>query len=178
MGRKPIYATQRKYQAYIDIIMEDLGLTGKVFIDWSFKPLRKISGNAILYGNTDDLMRYGEITIASRNSHRYTLLTIMHELKHIQQYYTGRLQNSDGEWNKKKTKWLHFSLWDGERVRDYSNARPAQKKEFKGYLDSPWEVDARAYEDQLERLFPKAQLPEKRIFLGAIGNVKIYKVKG
>lgn len=183
MGRKPKYATLRTYQPYIDIVMDDLGLTGKVMLDFRFAPYTTMGGDAILYeGVYPNGKRYGEIRIDNRSRHDYILETIMHELKHIQQQLNGMKMFFKTRINNRgRTVYDQYTLWlDGNEYKSYSHAAKRTHKDHSKYLSSPWEADAYAYQNEVTRLFPNNQLPPKRIILGKMkhSGVTFYKIKG
>ncbi len=159
------YATQRKYQPYIDVIMDDLGLTGKVHIDWKFRNYKSMGGDAYLFTTKFDGVRYGEVRISNEVIHEDLILTLMHELRHIHQRLHNRLK--DGPEDKME--------WDGKL---YSSVRLKRNgKATKEYMLQPWEVDADNYEKEVERLFPNLEI-QTRQYIGAIGKTKFYKIKG
>lgn len=173
------YATLKQYQPYIDVIMADLGLTGKVNIVWEFGSWRTMGGDAILYAPMANGERYGRIRMEKTAPKQWTIKSIMHELKHIQQYYEGRLGRAYPEtkitkrgtpkivW---KTKWMDQAF---EFYGVSKNPRIQTK-----YLNQPWEVEAYAYQEEIDRLFPKLELPKQKLYIGAINKTKFYKMKG
>lgn len=172
MGRKPKYANLKTYQPYIDIMLRDLNLADKVVLNISFIAIRSLNGDSILYNTTNnENKRYGEVRISKFLNHADALFTIAHELRHIQQYQTNRLSDFD----------LNIAIWDGVGYR-VGNSR--KKSEHQVYEDSPWEVDARLYELEVLRLFPKDvrwypyQRPKvvtQRVILGKVGGVTLVR---
>ncbi len=179
MGRKPIKATQAKYQKYIDVIMDDLGLTGKVYVEWRFSVYTSMGGDAKLYDAiTSDGKRFARIRLCNDSSHEWTLTAIMHELRHIWQSYHGRLGKAvwKTEFTKRGKKVMTaYKQWDGV---EYKNAPLQKGKGTPEYYALPWEIDAREYEKKVNKLFPKGKLLElenKREYIGVVGKVKFYK---
>lgn len=175
MGRKPKYATQRTYQPYIDAIMEDLGLTGKVYLDFHFKKIVSRGGSANLFSSG-----YGVVNIANYGPKRWTIEALMHELRHIYQFYIGRLSESDvrREVSKRgKINYVGGRRWDGVWYKSQKLKKGSGTPE---YYALPWEQDAREYEKELYRLFPGLNVQNKsaRVLIGKVGNVTFYKVKG
>jgi hypothetical protein len=171
------YATLTKYQPYIDVIMNDLGLTGKVHIDWNFGKWRSYGGSAVLYTVVyPDGLRHGDVQIDNGGEHAWTLTTLMHELKHIQQYYMDRLTPSKCtmKLNKRGTKYIRTwsTVWEGIEQPIYGCSRSAKLNNK--YLSQPWEVEAYDYQKEVARLFPNNKLQERKL-IGVVGRVKFYK---
>lgn len=180
MSRKAKYATYSQYEPYINVVMKELGLTGKVKLEWRFRHWKRKGGSAILYKHTlADGTRSGIVDISNRNGHAFTLTTILHELRHIQQMLLGRLELGFSKTEKTKRgkiKTILMAKWDGELMVFHRLTRKAETAEY--YTD-PWEVDAYAYGTDAEsaKLFPKGKLQHNyRTFVGTIGNSKYYKV--
>lgn len=168
MGRKATIPTYALYKEFIDVVMQDLGLTNNVELDWYFGRFTTMGGDALLYDKISDLYpRYGVVRVSTLYSHEYTINTIMHELRHIWQYYTGILQDVTIPYNKYKV------LWNGIL---YDPIRLGKKTDLESYINQPWEIDARIYADQIERLFPNYQIPPKKKLVGVVGTVKFYKI--
>jgi len=160
MGRRAKYATLNKYRPYIDIIRRDLNIPDAFFIQWQFKNVKRVMGESFWYGDS------ARIVISNNMSHRETLKTIAHELRHTHQRITERLVHKKG----------NIEIWDGKEYIKYSSTR---KKEYSAYTQLPWELDACNYEEQVLHLFPKYKLPiiSRREYIGNIGNSKYYKIK-
>jgi len=171
------YATFKKYESYIKVIMDDLGLTGKVIIEWEFGVWRRMGGDAVLYATEfENGMRFGRIRIAKNAAHKWTLEAIMHELKHIQQYQQKRLHLAYPELVKTnrgtdktvwKVKWM-------DQIMDFHDCSKNPKIQTM-YMNQPWEVEAYDYQKEIYRLFPKLN---QKTYIGAINNIKFYKTKG
>lgn len=174
------YATYTKYKPYIDVVMDDLGLTDKVRLEWVFGTWQKMDGDAILYiPESDDNKRFGIVRIDKCNSHIRTLETIMHELKHIQQYNTNRLKPAKYELyttNRKTQKYAWFIEWLDVKYKFQGVSRNAQKRDK--YFNQPWEKEAYAYQDEHKRLFSGGKLPPVKQYIGIVGKVTFYKTKG
>lgn len=182
MGRRAKYSTQKKYQAYIDVVMRDLKLTGKVFIEWEFGgPWRKFGGDAYLSDEeTGTGMRYGRIRLDKTAGHAWTIRSIMHELKHIQQRITGKMSKGykkaiKGKRGAINIVWVH--KWMGVETQLYTSS-PRNPKLNQKYMDSPWEIEARDYEKQATRLFPNNKVQDQgtRTLLGKVGKTTFYKI--
>lgn len=176
------YATLRKYQPYIDVIMDDLGLTGKVEIDFVFGSWRSKGGDARMYNcglpQIENGLPRGLVRVDKCCSRLLTLEILMHELKHIQQYISGRL-SINVVWEHVITKRgalksVPYRMWDGVKTQHHklSMSKGYPNSE---YLNLPWEQDARTYEKEVTRLFPNYKLPQKRKLIGVVGKVKFYK---
>jgi hypothetical protein len=171
------YATLKKYQPYIDVIMEDLGLNDKnVFIEWEFKLWHSMGGDAILYTPISSTgIRWGKIRISNDARHIDTLQTIMHELKHIQQYLLDKLRPSYTKTVETKRGYTYkwFTIWMGEEYPFYNTSRNAELNAK--YRNQPWEIEAYEYQKEVSRLFPDGKLPQKKL-IGSVGKVKFYKL--
>ncbi len=165
MGRKPKYATLAKYQPFIDIIREDLGITEKdgILLEFKIKKYTGIAGDSILYGSTGDQFRFGVIRLKNSSTHEWTLEALLHELRHIWQYKVGKLVDHTAK----------YTIWEG---KEYKNHTP--RSNHNGYMNLPWEIDARDYEKEVKRLFPNYKLPVKqtRKLVGKHGGVTLYKI--
>lgn len=158
MGRRAKYATLSKYRPYIDIIRRDLNIPDNVIVKVTFNPLRRIGGSAWYDGVTY------RIRISKFSNHSYVIISLMHEFRHIYQRITGKYvakSEKDVLWNNTPYKLQNVSK---------------NKKKHQQYLNSPWEIDARNYQDQALRLFPNYQLPDTRVCVGTIGKSTYYKV--
>lgn len=171
------YGTLKKYQPYIDVIMADLGLTGKITLNVKFGHYTTMSGDAE-YNNA---FKHGTIRVESHDTHIQILETLMHELRHIWQEFTGvssgpYLKKVTGKRGKIDFKW--FQKWKDVEYDSYNHAVQRNHKEHKLYMASPWEKDARRYEKKVNTLFPNGDLPatEKRILVRTVGGVKFYKI--
>lgn len=188
MSRKARYATITKYRPYIKVIMDDLGLTDKVEIDFIFGTWKRKGGDAKLYDGKPskyDGKYQGRVRIDKYGNHAWILEALMHELKHIQQYVTGRLS-----WNvtwktevSKRGKYtsVPYRKWDGKLTRQYKLMPNKSGNPNPEYLNNPWEIDARDYEQESNRLrlFPNNELPKaktERILVGKVGGVTFYKI--
>lgn len=166
------YATQRKYQPYIDIIMKDLGLYGKVDITFVFRSYKTFGGDAMY----NKVFKTGVIRIDNAAEHQYVLETLMHEIRHIWQVYTGirtghfwsQYTNANGEFEE-------LDCWKGKIYKVYNHAVQRQHKEHKLYMNSPWEIDANRYEKKRSKLFPNNNLQQSKI-VGKVGKATFYKV--
>jgi len=154
MSRTPKYATERQYRPYIDIIKKDLGIYGMPII-FNFRHFTKYVGCAFY----DHLTSYGEVSIDNRCTRKRTITILMHELRHVQQFYTKRLD-----------KWYNgYGYWEGVRYK-VTNSR---NQFIASYNEFPWEIDAVNYEREAIRLFP--ELFTSKLYIGSIGNIKFYK---
>ncbi len=174
MGRKAKYATLAKYQPYIDIIRKDLGIPDDLQITFKFRPFRGATGG---YANWPQR----HIELSNLGNHEWTVQSLMHEYKHIQQYYQGRL---DWTWIPEKHhrsgrrvantgKWMQ--LWNGKLMTPYGASNNPQIN--RRYRNLPWEKEAYTYQDQMQRLFPNGELPSKRTLIGtASDGTAFYKV--
>jgi hypothetical protein len=170
MGRRAKYATLRKYQPYIDVIRKDLGIPDDAHIEVMFVAWRSSTrGDAIYYPGS----KYGEIHVSKFYSHAETLRILLHELRHVWQYYSGMFIKTHKllSWGK-KTRYVSIGIWDGKEYEDYSGKA---NKYFNKYRSSPWEVDAREYEKELYRLFPGCKLPSNRILVAETKTMKLYR---
>ena len=179
MGRKPKYATLSKYQPYIDIIMDELGLTGKVKLEWVFGSWATMGGDAILYTPISNAgVRWGLVRINKTATHNYILQTIMHELKHIQQYFLNKLSPSYTVriiTNRGSVKHVWKTKWMDVEYDFYTTSKNPQMT--LKYMSQPWEIEAYAYQTTVKRLFPNNKLPDSKKYIGRIDNIKFYKVK-
>jgi len=159
MGRRAKYATLTKYQPYIDIIRKDLGIPERLYVKFTFGKYTYHGGDSILYGEL-----YGEVRVDKRGIHQDTLKALMHEYRHIWQFYTGKLKHVKGR------TWL----WNGQKHRDASI-----RYEYDDYMKLPWEIDARLYEQQITRLFPNYGLPiiTRRILIAETKTMKLYRIR-
>lgn len=173
MSRKAKYATLTKYQPYIDIIRKDLGLPDDLIITIKFRPFR---GRAVGgYANWPNR----HIELNNQSTHEWTISALMHEFKHIQQYYTGKLDwiwitaeyTKAGCKVRNTGKWMQ--LWKGQlmtplgaSVNPQLNAR---------YRQLPWEREAYAYQDEIRRLFPRLTVSKKLIGISRYGT-KFYRI--
>lgn len=172
------YATQRNYQPYIDAVMDDLGLTGKVDITWKFKAYSSMGGDAVLHGNKDsDFMPYGIIRIDHKATHDYIVKAIMHELKHIWQDYHGYYEPFLHTYTTRRGtigyKWM--AKWHGQDYESFNHASADFHPDHKKYWNSPWEVEAREYEKEQDRLFPNGK-PQAKKLIGSVGGATFYKI--
>lgn len=152
------YATLKKYQPYIDMIRRDLGIPDSYFVDVRFTKLFTKGGYA----------RTHSIVIDKTGGHYWTVQALMHEFRHIWQRHTQRYVDI---WRNEK----QYVLWDGGEYQFYNIALAKRAGDNTLYLDRPWEIDARAYEKEIERLFPNGQL--KRTFVGLSSDgTKLYKL--
>lgn len=173
MGRKPKYATLSVYQPYIDIMCDDLALPSldklNVQVVFNHQHVYR-TGSAVYYPTTN----YGELYVYKKGSKTETLKTLAHELKHIQQFYYRRLVYHNTKIGNKK----YNVLFDGIPGKIYKGG--LTNKQYNEYKNSPWEVEARAYEEQaITRLFPYGDLPMlpiRRFYIGTIGTTDFYKL--
>lgn len=174
------YATQREYQPYIDVVMDALDLTDKVHLEWKFGTWRKMGGDAILYQTKfQNGKRYGVVRVDKTSTHESVLQTIMHELKHIQQYLNNHLSNSYLAPRTKRTGRVVFEWcikWYNVEYKFHSISNNTKMHEK--YRNQPWEVEAYAYQATHNILFPDGKLPTKRKRVGKAGKTTFYKVKG
>lgn len=161
MGRRAKYATTEKYQPYFDIIRKDLNIPDDFRCHLEFK---RMVGETAGYASYRPNSFYGSsVVLTNHFSHKWTIEAIMHELKHIQQFISGRLKhttyvamNKDGS-VRKNAKPIAGYLWDNKMYRpDQASKNPEIRDR---YLNQPWEIEARAYEKEIKRLFPNNQLP-------------------
>jgi len=170
------YATQKQYQPYIDVIMADLGLTGLVHINLIFGQWKKMGGDAFLSPEKgSNGLQYATIRLNKYGSHLWILGSLMHELRHIWQAYIGLYENARLVTYKNKRgniKYKWVAKWKG---KDYDFYEPSKNPQIhKEYHNLPWEIDAYAYGDQIQRLFPNGNL---RQYIGKINGVTFYKIK-
>ncbi len=174
------YATLKKYQPYIDAVMRDLKLEGKVVINWVFGSWKTFGGDAELYDTVfSNGMRYGQVRVDKTATHEYILMTIMHELKHIQQYVLGKLTRSYIVQHRTRTgrivgKWK--AKWMGKEY-DFFGTSKNPKLDAR-YKAQPWEVEAYAYQSLSTKLFPNGKVlaQPKRKLVGVVGTVKFFKI--
>ncbi len=165
MGRKAKYAQKHVYQPYVDHARTFFDIPDGVYIDFGFGRYTYKGGYAKMYS-----MEYHEIRLDKRGGHAWILEAILHELKHVEQKVTKRYTPG----NSRNT-----VIWEGKEMPFYNLTTNKNKRgNRQNYWNAPWEVEARQAEKLAKKIFPNDALPEKRIYLGAIGNVKIYKVKG
>lgn len=176
MSRISKYATYSKYEAYIVRVMDELDLTGKVQLTWRFRYWKRKGGSAYLSTEIVDGKRIGTVDISNRNTHAYTLQVILHELKHIQQMLTNRLQlgyTMEEVTVRGKKRNVPAVLWDGILMKFHRLSRKAERA---AYFNDPWEKDAYAYgtDAQVQALFPQYAIEYKAT--GMIGKSKFFKV--
>jgi len=174
------YATLKKYQPYIDVIMEDLGLDSKnVFLEWEFKKWSSMGGDAILYTPISATgVRWGTVRISHEALHNDILQTIMHELKHIQQYLLHRLEPTYTKLvktNRGNNKYVWYTEWMGKEYLFHSTSK--NPKLNNKYKSQPWEAEAYAYQTEVDRLFPNGKLPPAKKYVGSVGHIKFYKIR-
>ncbi len=173
------YSTYNNYEKYINVIMEDLGLPkDKVIIKWVFRKYKSMGGDAILYNTVGkNGERYGRVRIDNRQTHKDTLKIIMHELRHIQQFYSGKLSKGNNHeiiTARGKVKYIFGREWDNVWYKHVKLSRSGQGSPE--YYALPWEKDARFYEKDVNRLFPKNVIVKMHV--GNVGKVKFYKTEG
>lgn len=157
MGRKPKYATLSVYQPYIDIICKDLGIPSlkQLCIVVKFNNKYVYQTGEAYY---DKQFNHGYIEVYKKASKAETLRILLHELKHIQQYYTGKLKLGKG----------YTDLWEDQPIISFK----------KRDMDTPWEIEAFSYEDELYRLFPGLKLPDMREYIGSNNHgSKFYRIR-
>ena len=152
------YATRTKYQPYIDVIMDDLNIPRDINVKFEFTSCGRRYGGRAFYNKE---LNWGYVKLSKYFSHIWTLSSIMHEYMHIQQYYEGRLKGRGDS-----------AEWMGKEMKIYAPSRKAEKDE---YNNSPWEIEARAYEDEVDRLFPKGVI-QNRKHVATVNGTKFYKV--
>jgi hypothetical protein len=170
MGRKSLEDT---YRPYVNEILRDLDLCD-ITIDLHFGRYTKIGGDVYYNG----LLKYAEIRI-DKGSKAWVISVLMHELRHIWQEKTGIALRRE-KIVKGKRGGIHreyITIWKGKEYPEYNNATLETHKDHKKYINSPWEIDARAYEAEVTRLFPNLEIP-KRLKIGTIGKTTFYKMKG
>lgn len=163
MGRKAKYFNELTAQPFVDAILADLGLTGKIqVLTIKFGTYTTMNGDIEYYDIPHNDGKYVWCTIRANRKQelRATLETLMHELKHLQQYYTGALAHT-GKKNYKR--------WNGIEMQDI----PWQDS-FTKYMNLPWEKEAFEYETKIDRLFPGLQVQTKKL-IGVVGGVTFYK---
>lgn len=105
-------------------------------IEVRLRPLPNRSKN----GSAHWAKRLVEIDVSTNSIHRM-LQTLMHELRHIEQYHTGRLaQRAEGK------HWIYY--WDG--VRQGRGVHASVNHD--AYQAQPWEVDARTAQEFVDKL--------------------------
>ena len=169
------YATLRKYQPYIDEILKDLDLYGKVNLNIKFGSYANMSGD-MLYNKAFNL---ATIRVDRESSHHFTLLIFMHELRHVWQEWTGIASSPYSKQVIGKRGAIHyewFTLWNGVEYKSYSHAVKRTHKDHKLYLSSPWEIDAVEYEKKVDKLFPNDNPPAAKKLIGVVGKIKFYKI--
>lgn len=167
MGRKPIYATLRTYQPYIDAIRKDLNIPDNYYVNVRFTILRNKGGYA----------SENEVVIDKRYSKEWTIEALMHEFRHIQQRVSGRYVSTYVK--TKHGRYKYVILWDGVEYEYYNIVLARRKGNIKLYYDRPWEIDARVYEKEIDRLFPNLEIPSPRVYVGTTkSGTKFYKMKG
>jgi len=93
------------------------------------KPIKKFYG--LYYHDIHDRAR---VELNVRNATSTMIRTILHELKHSEQYKQDRLKVI---YDYKRKSWIDF--WEGNEVSDRS-------KKYEDYRNLPWEIDARTTE--------------------------------
>jgi len=151
------YATLTKYQPYIDVIRKDLKIPDDVYVEVKFANLRGSKEGDCTYYHK----RYLEVRVSKFLSHKNILGVLMHEFRHVYQRINNQLVFV------KRGK----ELWNNKEFAQYS-----ARKNWNGYYNAPWEVDARFYEDYHTALFPNGELPPQRKLIGVVGRVKFYKI--
>lgn len=186
MSRKSKYATYTKYKPYIKVIMDDLGITDKVDVDFIFSTWQRKGGDAKLYSWDQIEGKFqGRVRIDKRGTHAWIIEALMHELKHIEQYISGRL-SWNVTWKQEVTKRgkvdnIPYRHWNGVLTRQYKLMPNKQGRANTEYLNNPWELEARDYEQESNRLrlFTKNQLPKAKTtkeLVGVVGSVKFFKI--
>lgn len=179
MGRKAKYATLSKYQPFIDVILKDLDLIGKVEIEFVFGSWKKKGGDA--WTAKEPLANgkyFSRVRIDKHASHVKTLSTIMHELRHVWQRVTetmsyGHYKNYTNNRGRFTSKFCRY--WMGEEYEHVPLHYDV--KGYQKYLNLPWEVDARTYAEKHEQLFPDGKIKqETKKLVGSVGKVKFYKI--
>lgn len=172
MGRKPKYATVKNYRPYIEVIQRDLQLPDSLYINLYFGLFSSKGGDA-RYVNE----RYANIRITKDQGHEWTIQALLHEIKHIEQFHTKRLEHHCIKKRNGKCSW-HYK-WKGEVHLQYNKYVHSDNPTlFKLYEQSPWEIEAVDYEKSLLWLFPNLELPARRIYIGqTTKGTKFYKVK-
>ena len=100
-------------------IVTRLNIPEDVWVDIYVKSLEEGSLGGAVDMEDDGEYHYFELEINSKQSREEIVATLFHEMKHVEQTATGRLDQF---------------IWEG---KDYSNV---------DYMDRPWEKEAYAFE--------------------------------
>jgi hypothetical protein len=130
--------TGKKYTKVIDkamgFVIEHLDLPNNVWVDIFINATKDNScGGAVDMEKDEDGYHHFHVDINSKLSHDEMIVTLFHEMKHVEQTANGRLDQT---------------IWEG---KDYSNV---------AYLDRPWEKEAYEFESRTILLY-REQLRQK-----------------
>lgn len=159
MSRRAKYATWTKYAPYIKIIRKALDIPDTVEFNVIFNSAHIYRRGSAFY---DKKTNSGDIKVYKGLSHIDTLRTLMHEIKHVQQYYTGRLKGVGV-----------YAEWENQPAVIYSTSG----KNYKKYRNSAWEIEARAFEELVVELFPEGKILNNRQQIGKINGVTFYRIR-
>jgi len=151
------YATLKQYQPYIDVIRKDLKIPDNVYVEVKFAALRSSRDGDCTYHHS----RYMVVRVSKFLLHTEVLDTLMHEFRHVYQRVNKLLVFV------KRGK----ELWNNKEFIQYS-----ARKNWNGYYNAPWEVDARLYGEYNKILFPGGKLPVQRKYIGKVGKITFYKI--
>jgi hypothetical protein len=113
--------------------MQILGIREQVAVEFIAKNLRRGSKESRAWGWCSQIDRFHyDIEIDANLSARNVLTVLAHELTHVQQYFTGRLRDAQG--NERASRWY---------------GKPCGLD----YDLQPWEIEARMMEAILYRAF-------------------------
>ena len=115
--------TGKKYSKLIDdamsFVINHLNVPDNVLVDIFVENCDNCGG--VVHMDEWDGYDYYHLEINSKQSREEMIATLFHEMKHVEQTATGRLDQD---------------IWEGE---DYSNV---------DYMDRPWEKEAYAFESR------------------------------
>ena len=130
--------TGKKHTKAIDqamsFVIEHLDLPDNVWVDLFINATKDNScGGAVDMEEDEDGYHHFHVDINSKLSRDEMIVTLFHEIKHVEQTANGRLDQT---------------IWEG---KDYSNV---------AYLDRPWEKEAYEFESRTILLY-REQLRQK-----------------
>lgn len=128
----------KKYSKVVDdamtFVIKHLDLPNHVWVDIRVKKLPDLQNGWCLDLEDDGNHHFFEIEINKNMPREEMLKTIFHEMKHVEQAATGKLQQL---------------FWQG---KDYRNCP---------YDDRPWEIEAYSFEQDIIDLYRKRDLQYK-----------------
>lgn len=135
--------TKAEYMPYINVALRDLGIPESFKFRITFETDKQMNGLGGQVISWIGLKRQLHMRINAELSHVRTLEVILHELKHVEQRYNGRLRDLRNG----------VVLWYNTPMNIIvTNSDEVSSSEE--YYNQPWEVEARTYEDARVRLFP------------------------